>query len=375
MKAPAAANCTWQAKGNDMQATLTSSTNYQPAAYKPHWVREDFVDFVLAKINPLWTVTRTMARVENIEYIEDDMVKVTLSTNHLLNRRFKTFKAGQFIMLTVTIAGVRHQRAYSLVNTPENYAKTGRLVIGVKRQGRVSNYLAKQAKIGDVLEIAPASGEFMLTEEATPALFISAGSGITPIVPMIQQALERSKLPVTLIYYSRDPAFRMELETLAAAYPQFDLNIIVDSAEKPAFFDVETLERICPDAATRETYVCAAPGLMTATRKIWESFGWSDKMRQESFLPIKVDENAEAQLVNFRRSQREFEAKGNLLASAEAAGLTPTYGCRMGVCNACVCTKVSGSVRNQVTGEINDQNNVQIKLCVNAAISEVVIDL
>jgi len=343
--------------------------------YKPHVIREDFVDFLLARVNPLWTVSRTVARVENIEYIEDDMVKITLSTNHFLNRRFKSFKAGQFIMLTVAIAGIRHQRAYSLVSTPEEYARTGRLVIGVKKQGRVSIYLSKQAKVGDVIEITPASGEFMLRETAAPSLFVSAGSGITPIVPMVKQALERSKYPVTLIYYSRDPAFRRELEALAAQHRHFSLHIIVDSAEKPAFFDEETLDRLCPDAASRDAYVCAAPGLMTATRKIWAARGWSAKMLQESFLPIKVDENAEAHSVNFRRSQREFDAKGNILASAEAAGLTPAYGCRMGVCNACVCTKVSGTVRNQVTGEINDQSNVQIKLCVNAAISPVVIDL
>jgi len=342
--------------------------------YKPHLIREDFVDFLLARVNPLWTVSRTVARVENIEYIEDDMVKITLSTNHFLNRRFKTYQAGQFIMLTVSIAGIRHQRAYSLVSTPEEYARTGRLVIGVKKQGRVSIYLAKQAKIGDVIEITPASGEFMLKDPA-PALFVSAGSGITPIVPMVKQALERSKDPVTLIYYSRDPAFRRELETLAAVHSHFSLHIIVDSAEKPAYFDEETLDRLCPDAATRDTYVCAAPGLMAATRKIWAARGWSEKLLQESFLPIKVDENAEVQSVTFRRSQREFDGKGNILASAEAAGLTPAYGCRMGVCNACVCTKVSGTVRNQVTGEINDQTNVQIKLCVNAAISPVVIDL
>ncbi len=343
--------------------------------YKPHVIREDFVDFLLARVNPLWTVSRTVARVENIEYIEDDMVKITLSTNHFLNRRFKRdFQVGQFIMLTVAIAGIRHQRAYSLVSTPEEFARTGRLVIGVKKQGRVSRYLAKQAKVGDVIEITNAAGEFLL-KDAAPALFISAGSGITPIVPMIKTALERANHPVTLIYYSRDPAFRRELEILAAMHSHFSLHIIKDSAEKPAYFDEETLDRLCPDAANRDTYVCAAPGLMAATRNIWAARGWSEKMLQESFLPIKIDENAAAQTVNFRRSQREFDAKGNILASAEAAGLTPTYGCRMGICNACVCTKVSGSVRNQITGEVNDQSNVQIKLCVNAAISPVVIDL
>jgi hypothetical protein len=39
----------------------------QTNTYKPHWVREDFVDFVLAKVNPMWTLRRVMAKIEAIE--------------------------------------------------------------------------------------------------------------------------------------------------------------------------------------------------------------------------------------------------------------------------------------------------------------------
>jgi ferredoxin-NADP reductase len=335
--------------------------------YRPEWVREDFIDFVLAKVNPMWTWKRVMAKIDKIEAIEDDMVKITLSTNG----KFGRYQAGQFVMVSVRIEGVMQQRAYSLVSSPDEH----HLVIGVKKQGRVSNYLGSQAKVGDVIEITQPAGEFVLDSKPASLLFVSAGSGITPIVPMVKQALSRSAEPVSLIYYSRDPAFRTELEALAKRYAHFDLHIIVDSAEKPAFFDEETLDRLCPDAANRETYVCAAPGLMKATRQIWATRGWSDRLKQESFLPVTIDENAESMPVNFRRSQREFDAKGNLLASAEAVGLKPAYGCRMGICNTCACTKVSGAVRNQLTGEINDQTNVQIKLCINEAISPVVIDL
>ncbi|MEY2862779.1 MAG: hypothetical protein RLY58_486 [Pseudomonadota bacterium] len=335
--------------------------------YRPEWVREDFVDFVLASVNPMWTWKRVMARIDAIEQIADGMVKVTLSTT----KKFNAYQAGQFVMVTVRINGVQQQRAYSLVSSP----KDGKLVLGIKKQGRVSNYLGNDAQVGDVIEITQASGEFVLNTTPAPLLFVSAGSGITPIVPMVAQALSRSAEPVTLIYYSRDPAFRKELEALASRYAHFDLHIIVDSAEKPAFFDTDTLDRLCPDAHQRETYVCAAPALMRVTREIWAARGWSDRLKQESFLPVTIDENAESMSVNFRRSQREFEAKGNLLASAESVGLKPSYGCRMGICNTCVCTKVSGAVRNQITGEINDQTNVQIKLCINEAISPVVIDL
>jgi len=173
----------------------------------------------------------------------------------------------------------------------------------------------------------------------------------------------------------RSPAFRTELETLAAEYAHFNLHIIVDSAEQPAYFDEETLDRLCADAVQRQTYVCAAPGLMKATRQIWTKRGWLDRLMQESFLPVTMDVDAQIQPVNFRRSMQEFEGRGNLLASAEAAGLKPSFGCRMGICNTCVCTKLSGAVKNQLTGEIDNQNNVQIKLCVSEAVSPVEIDL
>lgn len=339
----------------------------QANTYKPHWIREDFVDFVLGKVNPLWTLRRTMARIENIESIADDMIKVTLVSNN----KFSQYKPGQFVMVTVRIDGVQHQRAYSLVSSPDD----SHLVLGIKKQGRVSNYLASQAHRGDVIEITPAMGEFVLKNTDQPILLVSAGSGITPMIPLAKQALSRSKQPVTLIYYSRDPAFRAELEQLAAQYAHFDLHIIVDSAAKPAFFDEETLDRLCPDAVKRHTYVCAAPGLMKATRQIWNKRGWNEQITQESFLPVTISDDAQAVPVNFRRSMQSFEGRGNLLASAEAAGLKPAYGCRMGICNTCSCTKVSGAVRNQLTGEINDQNNVQIKLCVSEAVSPVEIDL
>ena len=68
-------------------------------------------------------------------------------------------------------------------------------------------------------------------------------------------------------------------------------------------------------------------------------------------------------------------AETNLLSSAEQAGLRPQHGCRMGVCNKCSCTKVSGVTQNLLTGEIEDQPNRPIKLCVSQALSPVTIDL
>ena len=239
-------------------------------SYRPHWIREDFVDYVLGQVNPMWTWQRVMARVEAVEPIADDMIKLTLSPNKHFNP--SQVQAGQFVMLTVRIDGVQHQRAYSLVSSPDSTT----LVFGIKKQGRVSRYLADRAQVGDVIEISQAAGEFTLNDAPAAKLFVSAGSGITSIVPMIKQALSGDNTDaVSLPYSSRDPAFRAELAALAAQDPLFSLHSIVASAEKPAFFDAATLDRLCPDAAQRDTCVCAAAGLMTATRHIWAERGWS----------------------------------------------------------------------------------------------------
>lgn len=336
---------------------------------RPHWVREDFVDFVIGQINPMWTWHRVMAKIVAIESLPDDMVKISVQAH----KRFdvNSAKAGQFVMLTVRVDGVHHQRAYSLVSSPGSPF----LVFGIKRQGRVSRYLADQARVGDVIEISQAQGQFTLSNKPVPRLFIAAGSGITPMVPMIKQALRSCPATVTLIYYSRDPAFRAELEILAKAHPHFHLHIVVDSVQTHARFDATALDALCPTAGECETYVCASPGLMHATRLLWDERGWRDRLKQESFVPVAVDENAQSVPVTFRRSQRDFMGKGNLLASAEAVGLRPSFGCRMGICNTCVCQKISGVVRDLSTGEINEQNNVQIKLCISEALTPAEIDL
>ncbi len=64
-----------------------------------------------------------------------------------------------------------------------------------------------------------------------------------------------------------------------------------------------------------------------------------------------------------------------LLEQAEDAGLDPEHGCRMGICNTCSCRKVSGTVRNLLTGELSSQNDEEIRICVSVPVGDVVLDL
>ena len=81
--------------------------------YQPQWVREDFVDFVVEKINPVWAWKKVKASIIKIRSLSTDFYQIQLRPNR--NFKHQQFKAGQSVLVTVEIAGVRQQRNYSVV--------------------------------------------------------------------------------------------------------------------------------------------------------------------------------------------------------------------------------------------------------------------
>lgn len=338
--------------------------------YQAEWIREDFVDFIAEKINPMWAWKQAKASVIAIEPLSEDFFKIQLRPNH--NFKAKHLHAGQSILVTVVVAGVRQQRSYSVIEQLAN----GDLVIAVRAQGVVSKRLCKMPK-QQVLEISQAQGDFLLDPQDQSRVLIASGSGITAIYSLLKQALSERLYneisQIDLIYFTRDRAFHVELEQLAERYAHFNYHLI-DTSEIQQHLEIELLKQRVPHFQTATTYACGAKGMMQSLNQIYTDLNLQDQLKQE-FFQITVDENLPEQQVTFLRAQQQFQADSNLLESAEKAGLKPTHGCRIGICNTCTCTKVSGSTKNMITGEIDHGTNTQIKLCVSQAISPVVINL
>lgn len=350
---------------------MTSYEQYQPATnqqhgYRPELIREDFVDFIAEKINPVWAWKKVKATVVKTRALSPDFYQIQLRPNR--NFKHQQFKAGQSILVTVEIAGVRQQRSYSVVK----FLANGDVIIAVKRQGKVSKVLSQLA-LGKVVELSQPQGDFVLNQDATPILLIASGSGITAIYSLLLEALKEPNRSIDLIYFSRDDAFHAELERLAQQHDQFHYHAI-NTTQNKQHLTVELLESLVADFQTRQSYACGASAMMQSLNQIFQDLKITQQLKQEYFQ-ITVDESLAAQPVVFLRSQQAFEAKSNLLESAEQAGLKPTHGCRMGICNTCTCTKVSGSTKNVLTGEIDHASNTQIKLCISQAISPVTINL
>ena len=334
--------------------------------YQPVWVREDFIDFIAEKFHPTWAWKRVKASLLSKHALSPDFSEFTLRPNQ--NFQKNTYKAGQSILLTLTLAGVRQQRSYSIVKQHEN----GDVTIAVKKQGSVSTAI-HQLSLGSIIEISQPQGHFIIQDLKQPALMVASGSGITAIYAQIEYFLAKSTQKIDLVYFHRDHAYVQDFEKLAQRFPQFHFHSIY-TLEQKQHLDLDLFNQYVPDFQQRLCYGCGTAAMIGALQNIYQTLNLQQQLSVEYFR-LKADPSISVQTVKFLRSQRVFEAQASLLESAEKAGLKPASGCRMGICNTCSCTKVEGAVKNMLTGEIDQQTNTQIKLCISQAVSPVTINL
>ncbi|MEN9429904.1 MAG: hypothetical protein RJA86_763 [Pseudomonadota bacterium] len=341
------------------------------------FVKEDWLDFAFSHVDSMLTVSRVMAKVVSISDETSDIKRFVLQPN----QHWKSFQAGQFVTVKVMIDGSFRERCYSLVSAPTDSV----IEIGVKRQphGKVSNWMHDNLSVGDVIELGDVGGDFVLPATLpSKMLLIAGGSGVTPIYSILVEALKRqANLDVTVMYYAntdKDLAFGNEMVELAVKHPSLKLHYALASAGDAGRFSTQQLSAVCADYTDRTTYICGPQGLMGAVSKVWAEKGISQQLTQEvfGFATINTDVPANQMEITLRRSQQVLlNSKASLLESAEDAGARPVYGCRIGMCKTCSCTKVSGVVRDLVTGAIDDQPNTQIRICVTEPLSAVVLDI
>ena len=341
------------------------------------------VDDYLEVINPLWSVHEIRARIERVEQETADAVSLYLRPNH----NWTGHLAGQHVLFSIEVDGVRRQRCFSLSMAPGSDL----LRLTVKRNGNgvVSNYLVDQASVGERVWLSEARGEFVLpTPRPEKLLMISGGSGVTPMLAMAQQlAAEGYQGDLQFLHYSRgydDLIAGAEMRALATTYPWFNLKICVTEEEPRegdlgGFFSEEQLAEQIPDAAERDVLLCGPGGLMNAIQALHESTPFRSLAFEQFTGPglLAADAGTGEGKVSFARSGVEADGNsaGSLLELAEQAGLNPESGCRMGICHTCTCQVKSGTVRDLRNGQTRQLNDEAVQLCVHAAAGDVQIEL
>ncbi|HEV7192995.1 MAG TPA: FAD-binding oxidoreductase [Jatrophihabitantaceae bacterium] len=338
------------------------------------------VDRYLELVNPMLTVRELRAEVTDVWRTTPDTVTLTLRPT----RQWRGFQAGQFIQLTVDIDGVRRTRCFSPACS--QHRTDGRIELTVKAHpdGLVSQYLYANASPGLVVGLSQADGVFRLpVERPAKVLLISGGSGITPVMSMLRTLCDEGyDGDVTFLHYADTDAhvsYRDELRALAAAHS--NVNVVLaytaaDDGDLHGFFGSEHLESAAPWHADAETFLCGPAPLMASVRALYESIGLSDRLHSEEFVlaPAVVDDGEVTGTVSFG-DVRADNSGATLLEQAEAAGLSPEHGCRMGICFSCTQVKTSGCTRNIRTGELHTNPDEEIQLCISVPVGDVAINL
>ncbi len=339
------------------------------------------LDRYLELVHPMLTVRELRAVVTDVERSTTDSVTLTLRPT----RQWKGFEAGQFVQLTVDIDGVRRTRCYS--PSCSQYRADGRIEVTIKTHpdGVVSNYLHDHAAPGLVVGLSQADGIFRLpTSRPEQLLLISGGSGITPVLSMLRTLCDEGYTgDIVFLHYSfteADVACLEHLRRLADAHDNVRLVLAYTKQDTGGdlhgLFDETHLAEAAPWYVAADTYLCGPPGLMATIRAHYAAKGIEDTLHTEEFVTAVVapEDGEITGTTNFGGTVTENSAT-TLLEQAEAAGLTPEYGCRMGICFTCTKIKTSGCTRNVKTGEMNADPDTEIQLCISAPVGDVAIDL
>jgi ferredoxin-NADP reductase len=347
------------------------------------------LEYWLGVIAPGQSLFESRARVVDIQCRTPGARTIVLRPNW----RFRGHEAGQFITISPSIDGKRCSRSYSISSAPGSArmarrggSETFEITVGRVPGGRVSNWVHDHLRVGDVVPISQASGEFgrELGNPGGPALLVAGGTGVTPMRALLEDLEQGGRLnDAHLVHFAptRERAiFAAEFEALAERADGFNYHL-VETRRGGQRLSSEALAALVPDYAKRASFACGPGTLVSALQAIAgsepEMTFHAEVFDVAALPPLEKGVAASPANVTLRKSRRTFEANASssLLEQIEAQGLRPAAGCRMGMCKTCTCTKLAGVTMNLRTGEVSSGERDSIQICSSIALTAVELDL
>jgi 3-ketosteroid 9alpha-monooxygenase subunit B len=290
-----------------------------------------------------------------------------------------TYRAGQFCTARIHLDGDDVLRCYSMSSAP---ATDDRLALTVKRVpgGVMSNGLHDHVEVGDVLDLMPPSGTFTLPDRDdadeggrdvdAPIVAFCGGSGVTPVISLVKQALATTDRTLRVLYANRDDGsviFRTVLDDLVAAHPD-RLSVRYHLDTDGGFLDADEIAAFVGDDTGADIYICGPTafmdvvevGLSTAgvpvERISIERFANApvlDELVIDAPEPIEpgdtVTDDGFDLTIKLKRKKHTvtYVAGDTILDTARRAGLRPPSSCELGNCASCMalCTTGSATMR------------------------------
>lgn len=332
-------------------------------------------DDYLRLANPLWSARELRGRIVEVRRETEDSATLVIKPGWGFSF---DYQPGQYIGIGLFIDGRWRWRSYSLTSSP---VSAGTITITVKAmpEGFLSTHLVAGVEPGTVVRLAAPQGNFVLPDPAPPAiLFLTAGSGITPVMSMLRTLLRRNQIGDIAHLHSAptaaDVMFAAELAALADDHPGYRLSIRETRVQ--GRLDLSRLDEQVPDWRERQTWACGPAGMLDRAIKMWTAAGVGDRLHLERFAVAKAAPAGAGGTVTFARSGKSVaaDAATSVMDAGEAAGVQMPFGCRMGICQSCVVDLVEGHVRDLRTGEQHDPGT-RVQTCVSAASGDCAVDI
>ncbi|MCP9484090.1 hybrid-cluster NAD(P)-dependent oxidoreductase [Shimia sp. CNT1-13L.2] len=317
-----------------------------------------------------------------------------------------SYDPGQFLTLEIPApdqpGGVVH-RTYTISSSP---SRPRSITITAKAQEDSigTRWMLDNLKPGVRLRALGPAGLFTNAgSTAQKYLFISAGSGITPMMSMTTCLWDEGRdLDVVFINCAKRPSeiiFRQRLEHMASRTPGLDLKFVVEEPDpyRPwtgyqGMFNQLMLGLMAPDYLEREVYCCGPEPFMTAVREALAGLGFNmENYHQESFgAPVENEADQppldDVTLDDDTRAEIHFSASGvtakvaeteTVLAAARSVGLNIPSGCTFGVCGTCKVKKTEGEVHMVHNGGISEDDIAEgyILACCSNPLGKVAVEV
>ena len=333
-------------------------------------------DDYLKLANPLWSARELRGRV--LEVRRETVDSATLVIKPGWGFSFD-YQPGQYIGIGLLVEGRWRWRSYSLTSSPVKGARIITITVKAMPEGFLSTHLVGGVAPGTIVRLAAPQGNFVMPDPAPASvLFITGGSGITPVMSMLRTLARRDQVTDIVHLHSAptesDVMFAAELAELQSAHTSYRLQL--RSTRTDGRLDLSQLDDVVPDWRERQTWACGPEGLLNAAERAWHAQGIAERLHLERFAVSKAAVHGQGGTVQFARSGKTLtvDAATPLMDAGEQVGIRMPFGCRMGICQSCVVGLLDGHVRDLRTGAEKEPGS-RIQTCISAASGDCVLDV
>ena len=212
----------------------------------------------------------------------DDTIKTTLTSIHQMTPRVKQYvlhapghtfdyEPGQHVRVAIEQDGDLVQRPYTPVNLPG----TDAIALGIKKYegGTLSTYMDEREH-GDTVEIVPPGGNLHLRDTDRDVVFLSTGTGITPMIAMLKQYMREGTGQAAFLYGERtqeDIMYRETLDHLSADHA--NLRVLYSLSHEDwngptGFVQTHIEDALGNDFDDPHYYICGIPPMVVETEDL-----------------------------------------------------------------------------------------------------------